>query len=139
MLDFGSGAARFMSDLQRGRLAQRTDQRSLAKLDLETVVPVRDRLREGGIGCGAHAHLVELLALQVAFRLAGPPRDRRHPAERDTCLLDGIAIEVERDRRGGQREFVRTAVANLQEQRTPGKWGGRYAERGDQFSWRQGG
>ena len=61
--------------------------------------------------------VVERLALERGFGLAGAPRHGGDAAERDARVAHRAAVEVERDRGGGQREFVGLAVADLEIER----------------------
>src|SRR5262245_43610596 len=101
MLASGAGAARFMSDLQSGGLLQGADERALAELDLETIVFAWARLGEGGLGRRGERVFVKPLALEPGFGLLRPPRHRGDAAERDTCVLHGVAVEIQRH--GGRR------------------------------------
>src|SRR5665213_3537228 len=134
MLSFGSGAARFVSNLQAGGLMQRTDQRALAKLDLELVVLVGLRPCERLLRGDGRSLFVDGLALQHGFRLARAPGNGGNAAERDPRLPHGAAVDVERHSRRGERELVGLAVADFQKQRAAGKWRCRNAKRSNQLA-----
>src|SRR5205814_10164688 len=51
------------------------------------------------------------------FCLLGAPRDRRDAAKRDPRLTHRLAVEIEGNGRGGEREFIGLPVANLQVKR----------------------
>ena len=72
ILALGAGAARFMSQLHGGGLAQRPHQRALAELDLECVVGARAGTCERLVGRGIERLVVEPLALEHGL----PPRAR---------------------------------------------------------------
>src|SRR5690349_2205719 len=113
---------------------QRADQRLLAKRHLERVVLARAgaaKRRLGGLLCGG---FIEWAAREESLGLASPPRLRRDAAERDARSPHAIAVEIERDRRGGKREFIRFAIAHLQEEGPAGPGARRDLKRGDQFA-----
>src|SRR3954451_22668903 len=116
MLALGSGAARFMSNLQAGGLTQRADQGALAKLDLELVVLARLGLGEGPVRGDSRRLVVKLFAFQMGFRFLRAPRHRRDATERNSRLPDRVAVEIERHRCRSQRKLIGLAVTDLQVQ-----------------------
>src|SRR6185503_3676784 len=78
-----------------------------------------------------------LLAPQRLLGFARPPRHRADSAECDACVANRLAVELERDRGGGERERVRRTVANLDVHRTRGERRGRNVHGRDQLSARE--
>ena len=70
MLRLGSGAARFILELHRCGLAERSYQSELAELDLEGIVFARLRLRERCFSGLVQGCIIELAALEFLFCLA---------------------------------------------------------------------
>src|SRR5581483_603319 len=114
ILALASGAARFMSDLHGRGLAQRADQGAFAELDLEGVVGAWRRIGEGEISCAVERLVVERDAFEPLFRGARTPRHGGDAAERDTRLTHRVAVHLESDRGGGQRELVGFAIADFE-------------------------
>ena len=118
MLSFGSGAA--IAHLKSPWLrpdAARASMHALAELDLEGVVLVGLAPAKAASARGLPGASSIGLPSSSGFRLAArhgtvatPPSAMRASAHR-------AAVEIERDRRGGQRELIRLAVADLEIER----------------------
>src|ERR1700761_7313294 len=93
---------------------QGADDRALCQFHFECVVAQRLCGLESSLGCGAECMLVRLAALQSLLGFLGAPRPGADAAHGDASALDLTAGELKDDRCGGEREFVRGAVAQLE-------------------------
>jgi len=102
-----------------GEVAERADERPLRQLDLESVLPVVLRPLQRGFRCIPKIRGRRGFARERRLRFAQAPRFRPDAAEREARGADGVACEIESDRRRRHREFVRRAIAHFQIRRAP--------------------
>src|SRR5262249_28080660 len=101
------------------RVGKRAHDRPFREFDLEVVVLSRDCFGQRDLG-GLAKHFVPCVAsLQEAFSLGRPPWSGCDPAQPKPRLANGVAVEIEDDSRGGERELVTCAVSDLQIVRAP--------------------
>ena len=99
-------------------------QGALAELDLERVVRLRMGVGECSLGGGLRALRVDSFAVEGRLGLFCPPRNGRHAAESNTCLLDRAVLQIEGDGGGGECELIGLAIADLQIERAARPWRG---------------
>ena len=92
---------------------QGPDQGFLAERDLVGVVFAWLRAVESSISRSFGRRVIESATRKNSLGVTGAPRHRCNAAERDTSIPDASAVEIERNRRRGERELVGFPVADL--------------------------
>src|SRR5258705_7862507 len=96
------------------RLRERADDGPAREVDLEGVVPEPLGLAQDQIGRLGKRRLAGAAAAQRGLGLDIPPGLVRDAAEREARLPDGVALELEADRDGDERERIGQAITDLE-------------------------
>jgi hypothetical protein len=115
-----------MSILSLGSLGyelQRMYQATFGQLNLETILALRLRVAQRCIRSFLENGLCRWLACEFSFSLSRPPGLRSHTAERDARTCDFSARRRQHDCSRGEREFIRSAIAQFNiERATARRW-----------------
>src|SRR5262249_57484249 len=95
------------------RLGQRTQDAAPRQLDLEVVVAEAARVSQHGLSCMQEIFARGRRSVELRFGLTIAPRLVRDAAERQTRLLDRVALDFEADRHGYQGEPIRPPTPHL--------------------------
>jgi hypothetical protein len=102
------------------RLRQRTGDRAASEIDLEDALLQALGVAKREIRGAAERRPVGGLPAQRCLCCRVTPRLVRHTAERETGLLDRVALELQCGRDRDERERIREAIADFQGRNAPG-------------------
>src|SRR5438132_1223618 len=108
--------AMFAPSVESGcrRHLQGVRQAAFGQLDFELVLALRFGVAQRRFRCLAKVGRVGSLTDESGLGFGGSPRLGPHPAQCDARVRHVSVMDRDHDRRGGQGEFVRRAVAQLQ-------------------------
>src|SRR5262249_16887705 len=113
------------------RLAQCAHDRAPRQLDLEIVVPESARIAENDLRRSQKALPCGLSSRGPSFGCRVSPWLVCNSSQRETCLLDRAAVELEAGRNRDERERIGQSIAQLQIRIVFGKAFGRQLDGGD--------
>ena len=93
---------------------QRMHQTAFRQFHFESILALWSGVAQSGFGRFSKNSFGRGLIGQCRFRFGRSPGLRAHAAKRNPCARDFSARDRDNDRRGGEREFIRSAIAQFQ-------------------------